>query len=351
MERCFRVMQGLRFAAEAEETLGEAKLPDLKAAFERAKTLSTSCAACGPNLLPLLAAMNSSAVLSTESGLPSGAAVQVALRRLRRGEKQCISTQQLRFCKAKISDKFRKGKQQGEPLEALVEKLVEEEQQLRIDAAAGLQTSPKIRDSLLLVAVKFHGSLFVVEGNRRLWAIREAEHRLGGATFEVNINVQDLYLGDVHGRTAIKGFWDKYSTKNEGKSVEVVHGLNEGAEDSHQDVSVSATSSQAPSSQSVPGGALGSEWQSLPAGVGSIKEWGTTLLTQSKHQGRTYQELAEIQPSFCMWVLKSINDKSSPVMQDFRNYLQASDFQTTSTRRNESSPAIPGTGQPRQFRR
>ena len=43
-----------------------------------------------------------------------------------------------------------------------------------------------------LLAVQFHGPLFVVDGNRRLWALRQADIRLGVAAFQIHVNVMQI---------------------------------------------------------------------------------------------------------------------------------------------------------------
>jgi len=71
---------------------------------------------------------------------------------------------------------------------------------------------------LCLVGVRYHGRTHIVEGNRRLWALREAEQRLC-RPFEVKVDMQDLYIGMIHGRPALRMFWDKYTTENDGINI------------------------------------------------------------------------------------------------------------------------------------
>ena len=123
---------------------------------------------------------------------------------LRHGDVLNIPCNELFYAKAKISSHFQHGKQAGEPLELLVDRLVSGECRLE------------------LCAVRYHGRLYVVEGNRRLWCLKEAEKRLG-KELSVRVRVSDMYLGSVRQQDqrcpALQTFWEKYTTDNQGTSV------------------------------------------------------------------------------------------------------------------------------------
>ena len=94
-------------------------------------------------------------------------------------------------------------------MEALAERLV----------AEGLEGTSVTRRGLCLEAVRFHGRIHVMEGNRRLWALQRAAQVLERA-LEVQVRVYDLYLGRVRGRCALRVCWDKYTSQNDVASVE-----------------------------------------------------------------------------------------------------------------------------------
>ena len=159
---------------------------------------------------------------------PSPADLVAAFKSLERGSVEMKPCKSLRFSKAYIDDTFRSGAQAGENINKLVVRSKDREQRRNV------------LESLLLKATRFHGRLHVLEGNRRLWALRKAEAKLG-RSFSVRVDVQDMYLGCVHGKPTLRMFFDKYTTMNEGESVEV----KQGASNLPQGVAASADASSA----------------------------------------------------------------------------------------------------------
>ena len=92
-----------------------------------------------------------------------------------------------------------------------------------IDNLAGrIVADPSLVGKIEVSAVRFHGELWVVEGDRRLWAAKEASGRLA-RTLQVRTRVADLHLGYVRGRLgrgnsrrcdAVRMFWEKFSSTN-----------------------------------------------------------------------------------------------------------------------------------------
>ena len=78
------------------------------------------------------------------------------------GQQITVKCQELRFTKARITDSFEHGPQAGTKLEELVDRLANAEERIK---------------ELVLTAVRFHDELYVVEGNRRLWCIKEAQRQ------------------------------------------------------------------------------------------------------------------------------------------------------------------------------
>ncbi|CAK9018318.1 unnamed protein product [Durusdinium trenchii] len=126
-----------------------------------------------------------------------------------RGDVEYVDCERLRFAKAQFGDTLEHGKQSGTKLEELVDQLVRGEVAVR---------------ELVLTAVQFHGELYVVEGNRRLWCIKEAQRRLQGKLV-VPVRVPNLYLGFIHRQEhkepALPYFLQRYDPRFEGKRAEV----------------------------------------------------------------------------------------------------------------------------------
>ena len=126
-----------------------------------------------------------------------------------RGELEEVDCEDLRFSKAYISDTLEHGMQSGITLEELVDQLVKGQESV---------------SKLMLTAVRFHGELYVVEGNRRLWCIKEAQKRLQ-RKLQVRVRVPNLYLGFIqrqeHKEPALPYFLKRFDPRFEGRSVEV----------------------------------------------------------------------------------------------------------------------------------
>lgn len=126
----------------------------------------------------------------------------------KRGKKEKMPLSELLYAKATVEATFNSGPQAGESVSGLVDKLL---------GPDGLT----LLDDLKLSAVVYHGKIFVVEGNKRLWALREAERRMR-AKLEVKVDIQDLYVGSIRGRPALRAFWEKFTTRDGGKTVQVL---------------------------------------------------------------------------------------------------------------------------------
>lgn len=126
------------------------------------------------------------------------------------GGKEQVDCQKLRFAKGCIPDLIENGPQSGTKLTDLVERLVKGEE---------------LVENLVLTAVRFHGHLYVVEGNRRLWCLQEAQRRLQ-KTITVSVTVPDLYLGFIrrqdHREPALSYFLERFDSSCEGQNVKVV---------------------------------------------------------------------------------------------------------------------------------
>lgn len=126
------------------------------------------------------------------------------------GGKEQVDCQKLRFAKGCIPDLIENGPQSGTKLTDLVERLVKGEE---------------LVENLVLTAVRFHGQLYVVEGNRRLWCLQEAQRRLQ-KTITVSVTVPDLYLGFIrrqdHREPALSYFLERFDSSCEGQNVKVV---------------------------------------------------------------------------------------------------------------------------------
>ncbi len=119
-----------------------------------------------------------------------------------------VECEKLRFAKSCISDTIEHGSQSGTKLADLVEKLEKGEEKV---------------ENLELTAVRFHGHLYVVEGNRRLWCIKEMQKNLGRQVM-ASVRVTDLYLGFIrrqeHREPALPYFLERFH--GGGLSIKVV---------------------------------------------------------------------------------------------------------------------------------
>lgn len=156
------------------------------------------------------------------------------------GGKEQVDCQELRFAKRCIPDLIENGPQSGTKLTDLVDRLVKGEELVQ---------------DLVLTAVRFHGQLYVVEGNRRLWCLQEAQRRLQ-KTIMVSVIVPDLYLGFIrrqdHKEPALSYFLERFDSNCEGKNVEVVSAESPKAMSTSDPVSTSQIAPADPHSVEAP---------------------------------------------------------------------------------------------------
>ncbi|CAJ1452585.1 unnamed protein product [Effrenium voratum] len=149
-----------------------------------------------------------------------------------RGEVEEVDCEELRFAKAFISDTLEHGKQPGAKLQELVDQLVTGQESFR---------------KLELTAVRFHGELYVVEGNHRLWCIKEAQRRLQ-KKLSVSVRVPNLYFGFIHRQEhkepALPYFLQRFDPRFEGKEVEVQVLNNESPKATEHDSQLGTGASQ-----------------------------------------------------------------------------------------------------------
>ena len=88
------------------------------------------------------------------------------LSRLACGETRRVSCEKLLYAKDQITRRFQHGKEADTPIDAFADRIV---------------ANPSVLNRITVSAVRFHDALWVVEGNRRLWAIKEAACRVGDA--------------------------------------------------------------------------------------------------------------------------------------------------------------------------
>jgi len=133
-----------------------------------------------------------------------------AFQKWAKGEVRSLPCSELFYAKAAIGHTFRHGKEQDTPLEGLKRKLVGKD---------GAQVLKGLKE---LTAIEYHDRLYVVEGNRRLWALKEAERHLN-KELVVRVRIVDLYVGYVRQQEqrspALVTFWEKFTTQNSGTSV------------------------------------------------------------------------------------------------------------------------------------
>ena len=182
----------------AEDATKEGKLQEAIAAMN-CRMKCTHCSSALEKLLAKLHLDGTAADIVEATRAISGA-----------GGKEEVDCQELRFAKGCISDLIENGPQSGTKLTDLVERLVK---------------GDELVENLVLTAVRFHGQLYVVEGNRRLWCLQEAQRRLQ-KTIMVSVTVPDLYLGFIrrqdHREPALSYFLERFDSNCEGKNVEVV---------------------------------------------------------------------------------------------------------------------------------
>lgn len=212
-ERYRRLLGAVRRAVKAAvaDSHSEDALRYLKDALHRFQNLTVSCNACKVALrrqhtslrLEDLAAHLDAGTINA-SGNEVLQQVFHAFRALADGEVRIIPCSELFYAKARIGRHFQHCKQTGEKLELLVDRLISQECRLELSA------------------VRYHDRLYVVEGNRRLWCLKEAEKRLR-KDLSIPVRISDMYLGSVRQQAqrcpALQTFWEKFTTQNGGTSV------------------------------------------------------------------------------------------------------------------------------------
>ncbi|CAE6944635.1 RDR2 [Symbiodinium sp. CCMP2456] len=208
-----------------------------------------------------------------------------------RGELIKVDICDLRYCKDSISDVFDHGPHAGMKLQDLVQKL------LREGPASDLE----------LTALKFHGHLYVIEGNKRLWCLKEAQKEMN-QKIEVSVRVPNLYLGFVQRQDrkepALPYFLQRFNPRSRGLNVVLQHEQQ-------------CTTEQ--------GCAAGAACQtSIPAVSerADLQDAGKTILRCSKHRGCTFAEAYQ-KPGFAKWVIENIDDSSDARMQELKAYFAA----------------------------
>jgi len=281
MERYRRLLLDLCSAAEAvkdENTKVEVTGPVLAKALDasRKDLARRNCRTCAENL----SRDHAGFWPDDYTSLQTTALAPLVLNHfhvIRHGSKVRMPCSELRYTKKEIINSFSSGPETGEAVNSLVDRL------LSSDADQVLTT-------LCLVAVRYHGHVFVVEGNRRLWALRQAELK-SGKGLAINVDIQDLYLGKVKGQPALRVFWQKFETRNFGKSIEIV-------------VEPFAATTPRPQDQ-----------------CGKPSE-GDEKMPFGKHKGKTFSAIKHEDPGYCGWVLTEDNSRSQPAFRSFARYLR-----------------------------
>ena len=200
LRQCHTLLRRLQKAAgqAAEDADKEAKLQE---AIRNLKSkCHMKCHDCSKGMKELLEKLH----------LDGRAADIMEATRVGAGKQEQVDCQQLRFAKECIPDLIENGPEAGTKLQDLVEKLVKGE--VRVE-------------HLVVTAVRFHGELYVVEGNRRLWCIQQAQKELQ-KPLTVSVLVSDLFLGFVrrqdHREPALPYFLDRFDSKCKGQTIQVV---------------------------------------------------------------------------------------------------------------------------------
>eukprot|EP00438_Fugacium_kawagutii_P035261 Skav227220 [mRNA] locus=scaffold2048:463173:465227:- [translate_table: standard] len=195
--RLLRKLQ--RAAVQAEDATKESKV---KEAIKAIQDIRMKCPHCFNALEKLLAKLHL-------DGTP-GEIVEAINFTSGVGRKERVDCKDLRFAKECIPDVLENGPGSGTKLTELVDRLVKGEEPT---------------ENLVLTAVRFHDQLFVVEGNRRLWCLQQAERRLQ-KPIVVSVHVPDLYFGFIrrqeHKEPALSYFLERFDSSCEGKTVKVV---------------------------------------------------------------------------------------------------------------------------------
>ncbi|OLQ09790.1 hypothetical protein AK812_SmicGene6567 [Symbiodinium microadriaticum] len=200
-----------------------------------------------------------------------------------RGELIRVGIDDLRYCKDVISDVFDHGLNAGMKLKDLVENLLSD-------------GSPS---DMELTAVKFHGHLYVIEGNKRLWCLKEAQKE-AKQKLKVSVRVPDLYLGFVqrqeHKEPVLPYFLQRFRPRSGGRDILLQEQC---------DLSQVAVQSSVPTVNQ----------------QADIQQAGNQVLKcGKKYKGSTYAE-AYGDADYRKWVMQNISDTSSPEMQKLKGYI------------------------------
>ena len=234
-----------------------------------------------------------------------------------RGELIRVGIDDLRYCKDSISDVFDHGLNAGMKLNDLVQKLL-------INGTS---------NDLELTAVKFHGHLYVIEGNKRLWCLKEAQ-KGNKEKLEVSVRVPDLYLGFVqrqeHKEPVLPYFLQRFCPRSGGRDILLQH------------------EQQHPSEQcDMPQVALRTCVPKVNEHA-DIQEVGSKILGCGKYKGCSYGEACQ-DKSYRNWVMQNIGDTSSPEMQELKRYMlrrsNAEPPHATSSQSSQRAGRHPGTWQ------
>eukprot|EP00928_Gymnodinium_smaydae_P056668 TRINITY_DN40000_c0_g1_i1.p1 TRINITY_DN40000_c0_g1~~TRINITY_DN40000_c0_g1_i1.p1 ORF type:complete len:341 (+),score=51.91 TRINITY_DN40000_c0_g1_i1:85-1023(+) len=299
MERRRRLLLNVQEAANAvgQSSADEAAMQRLRRGQEALirDASRMSCSMCAEELSSQHRAL---------SRVTDAAQLGIEFEAIRRGAKQMMACSELRYTKGVIGSTFKN----GEPINNLRDKLICDD------------TRADVLRALCLFAVRYHGEVFVVEGNRRLKALNDAETVIRPEqTLEVQVEVVDLYLGRIYGRPALRVFWEALSTKDEGKTVEVIEQLDERDDETHPGCEVPSANL----------GSSSAHQRDEPSGAASLPQQEPQQSVQAdsqridfgKHMGKSYEEVLRLDPSYCAWVLSKRRRSSCPGLRAFADFL------------------------------
>ena len=238
-----------------------------------------------------------------------------------RGSVMEVDCKDLRYCKDYISDAFDNGPQSGMRLQELAERLAKGEQSA---------------SELVLTVVSFHGLWYVIEGNKRLWCLKEAQ-TLTQKRLMASVRIPDLYFGFVqrqdHKEPALPYFLQRFSTRCNGQHIQLQ------TSDLPHGPSVSKHHVPGPSQQA---GDL------TRPGRQDLHQQGQKRVMMGKMTGKSYAQAYE-DVGFRKWVLNNINDRSQPEMKDLKNYFLAQtdgvSLRGSQAGQSISQRHVPGTSQ------
>ena len=191
LHRCHLLLRKLQRGAKQamKDEAGAEKLKELAAEIAGipGQMKCPHCSSATADLLAQLHLEASPSEIAEAMGAISGA-----------GKLVKVDCEELRLAKSWVSDTIEHGPQSGTKLADLVEKLEKGEEKV---------------ENLELTAVRFHGHLYVVEGNRRLWCIKELQKNLGRQVM-ASVRLTDLYLGFIrrqdHREPALPYFLERF---------------------------------------------------------------------------------------------------------------------------------------------